>query len=136
MPIEQTKLATATTGPTSGPHSMASSGWSTRNTDCQKLSGTQAPIAPAMPSPSTMSRSTAAHSITKMWLTAVNPFAEPSRRHTEPPSVRLMSMAAWPSMDPARPRSAWVRAAASRPGRRNARNSSASTGVEDDPRSR
>src|SRR5450759_974607 len=26
LPIEQTKLATATTGPTSGPHSMASSG--------------------------------------------------------------------------------------------------------------
>jgi len=34
-----------------------------------------------------MSRRTAAHSMTKMWLTEVRPFAERSRRHTEPPPV-------------------------------------------------
>ena len=71
LPMEQTKLSTEMTGPISGPHSLAASGWPVRNRCCQNESGTQAPTAPAISSPSTTSRRTAAHSITKMWLTEV-----------------------------------------------------------------
>jgi hypothetical protein len=41
-----------------------------------------------------MSRITAAHFMTKMWLTDVSPSAEARRRHTEPVPVTLMSIAA------------------------------------------
>ncbi len=58
------------TGPITGPHSLAASGWPVRNKCCQKASGTQAPTAPAISRPRTTSRMTAAHSITKMLLTA------------------------------------------------------------------
>ena len=71
LPIEQTKLSTEITGPMSGPQSRAASGWPVRNRCCQKLSGTQAPTAPAISRPITTSRSTAAHSMTKIWLTEV-----------------------------------------------------------------
>jgi hypothetical protein len=57
---------TATSGPMSGPHTLAQNGWSVRKSDCQKLSGTQAPMAPAMSRPMMMSRRIAAHSMTKM----------------------------------------------------------------------
>ena len=67
----QFTLAEFVGGPISGPHSLAASGWPVRNRCCQNESGTQAPTAPAISSPSTMSRRTAAHSITKMWLTEV-----------------------------------------------------------------
>ncbi len=41
-----------------------------------------------------MSRMTAAHSITKMWLTEVYPSRLASRRQKPPPAAMLMSMAA------------------------------------------
>ena len=54
-----------------------------------------------------MSRSTAAHSITKMWVTEVKPVAASAAAARSVPSPwTLMSMAAWPSIDPATPRSA------------------------------
>ena len=59
-----------------------------------------------------MSRTTAAHSITKTWATAVRPSPDESRRHRLPVAWMLMSMAVCPSMDPARPRSAWTLASA------------------------
>src|SRR6478736_4096129 len=34
LPIEQTKLSTATSGPTSGPHRVASRWWPSRNSPC------------------------------------------------------------------------------------------------------
>ena len=71
FPIEQTKLSSEMTGPMIGPQSLAASGWPVRNRCCQKLSGTQAATAPAISRPRTMSRITAAHSMTKMWLTEV-----------------------------------------------------------------
>ncbi len=58
-----------------------------------------------------MSRITAAHSMTKMWLTEVYPSLLASRCQNPPPPEMLMSMAAWPSMDPATPLSACWRAA-------------------------
>ena len=94
LPIEQTKLSTEMTGPMMGPHSFAPSGWLVRNRCCQKVSGTQAPIAPAISRPATMSRMTAAHSITKMWLTAVYPSRLNRRCRKVPPERILMSMAA------------------------------------------
>src|SRR6266508_1205381 len=51
LPIEQTNETIATIGPTSGPHSLASSGWSTRKKPCQNSSGTQAASAPAASRP-------------------------------------------------------------------------------------
>ncbi len=74
-----------------------------------------------------MSRNTAAHSITKMWLTDVSALGESSRWAGEPVSSMLMSIAACPSIEPARPRSAWARAALSNWGRRKYRNSTAMT---------
>ncbi len=71
LPIEQTKLSKEMTGPMSGPQSLAASGWPVRNSWRQKLSGTQAPTAPAISSPPTTSRMTEAHSMTKMPLIAV-----------------------------------------------------------------
>ena len=71
LPIEQTKLSSEITGPMSGPQIRAASGWPARNRCRQKLSGTQAPTAPAISSPTTTSRRTAAHSMTKMLLTEV-----------------------------------------------------------------
>ncbi len=129
LPIEQTKLAIATNGPIRGPHSLASSGWSTRKKPCQNAFGTHAPIAPAISRPIAMSRITAAHSMTKMWLTAVNPRPEVSRRNSEPSSSTDMSIAAWPSIDPARPRLACSSAASTVGLRRNARKSSATTPI-------
>ena len=73
-----------------------------------------------------MSRMTAAHSITKMWDTEVSACRERSRRHRLPSAWMVMSIAAWPSIDPARPLSAWARAASSSRWRRNRRNSTAS----------
>jgi hypothetical protein len=84
FPIEHTKEAIATTGPMSGPHSLAASGWPAKKNDCQKLSGTQAAMAPATRSPITRSRMMAAHSITKTWLTEVKPSADSSRRANDP----------------------------------------------------
>ena len=114
LPIEHTKLTTATIGPTIGPQIGPSTGWSVRKNRCQKSIGTQAASAPAMSSPAAMSRQTAAHSITKMCDTAVNPRAEVNRCRNEPPPVTDMSIAACPSMEPASPRSAWRKASATR----------------------
>ena len=51
LPIEQTKLSSEMTGPMTGPHSLAASGWPVRNRCRQKVSGTQAPTAPAISRP-------------------------------------------------------------------------------------
>ena len=73
-----------------------------------------------------MSRMTAAHSITKMCDTEVNACRVRSRCHRLPWPGMVMSIAAWPSIDPASPLSAWVLAASSSRWRRNSRNSNAS----------
>src|SRR5258707_8726635 len=65
FPTGHTNEMTATSGPTSGPHSLARSGWSTRKKDCQNSEGTQAASAPAMIRPPTISSHTEAQSITK-----------------------------------------------------------------------
>src|ERR1700738_1813505 len=62
FPTEQTNEMTATSGPTIGPHNLATSGWSTRKNDCQNSAGTQAASAPAISRPPTMSSQTAAQS--------------------------------------------------------------------------
>src|SRR5664280_712492 len=129
LPIEQTKVTTATAGPMIGPQTFASSGWPVRNSRCQKLSGIQAPAAPAINRPRTRSRRIAAHPITKLWLTAVNPAGLASRRPKLPSVPTLMSMPACPSIDPASPLAAWSRAAASSRRDRNNRNSSASSRI-------
>src|SRR5919201_5053675 len=67
FPTEQTNESTATTGPTSGPQSLANVSWLSKKKDCQALCGTQAATAPAISSPPAMSRQTAAQSMTK-WL--------------------------------------------------------------------
>jgi hypothetical protein len=64
FPIEHTNETMATTGPMSGPHTFAASGCPVMKKLCQKLSGTQAAMAPAMSRPMTRSRMMAAHSIT------------------------------------------------------------------------
>ncbi len=51
-------------GPSNGPMMAATVGSSTTNRRCQKVSGTQVATAPAMRRPPTMSRRTAAHSMT------------------------------------------------------------------------
>ena len=65
LPIEQTKLMIATTGPMIGPQTLASVSLSSRKSVCQNDSGTQAARAPAIASPPTMSIQIAAQSITK-----------------------------------------------------------------------
>src|ERR1044071_4561592 len=75
LPIEQTKLAAAISGPMTGPHQRAA-GCPARNRFDQNESGIQAAAAPAISSPMATSRSTAAHSITKIWLTEVKPRSE------------------------------------------------------------
>ncbi len=125
LPIEQTKLSTEMTGPMTGPHSLPASGSPVRNRCCQNVSGTQAPIAPAISRPTATSRITAAHSITKMWLTDVYPSRLISRSHRPPPDWMLMSIAAWPSMDPAIPLPACSRAAWMSRFRTNSRNATA-----------
>lgn len=94
LPIEHTKLTTATTGPTKGPHSADQTGWSVRKNAFQNCSGTHAARAPVMSRPAAMSRQIAAHSMTKMCDTAVNPRAEVSRRRNEPGPATDMSIAA------------------------------------------
>ena len=55
FPTEQTKLGTATSGPTIGPQNFAAVGWSTRKSDCHQESGTHAASAPATRRPMPMS---------------------------------------------------------------------------------
>ena len=79
-----------------------------------------------------MSRMTAAHSMTKMWLTEVKPVG----RAQPPPeaalaAATLMSMAAWPSIDPATPLSACCRAASTSRWRRTAGTATASSDDHD-----
>src|SRR3954447_13344356 len=76
LPIEQTNATTATMGPMSGPQIFAARGCPVKNSDDQKLSGIQAAAAPAISSPTTMSRMTAAHSMTKLCDTDVTPCGE------------------------------------------------------------
>ena len=57
-----------------------------------------------------MSRRIAAHSMTKTCETAVSPPRESSRRTNEPRRRTDMSIAAWPSIEPATARSACSRA--------------------------
>jgi len=78
LPMLQTKLAMATNGPISGPQIFAARGLPLRNRCCQKVSGIHAAAAPAMSKPMMMSGITAAHSITKVCATAVNPVGWPA----------------------------------------------------------
>ena len=55
LPIEQTKLTTATSGPTTGPQTFDSSGWPSKKKERRNDPGTQAANAPAMSRPPTMS---------------------------------------------------------------------------------
>ena len=71
FPIEQTNEMIATTGPMSGPHTLAASGCPVKKKACQKRSGTQAAMAPAVSSPMTRSRMIALHSITNTCETEV-----------------------------------------------------------------
>ncbi len=93
------------------------------------MSGTQAPTAPAISRPTTTSRMTAAHSITKMWLTAVYPSRRNSRCRKLPLAWMLISMAAWPSMEPASPLSACSRAASISRWRTKSRNATATSTI-------
>ena len=52
-----------------------------------------------------------------------------SRRHSDPTRCTDMSIAAWPSIDPTNPRSAWARAASSSRRRKNTRNRTASATI-------
>nr|WP_261574624.1 hypothetical protein [Frankia gtarii] len=106
FPIEQTNVTTAMRGPMIGPQIFAASGWPVRNRCCQKRSGIHAPAAPAISSPITRSRRIAAHSITNVWLTELRPAGLTNRRPKWPELGTLMSIAACPSIDPARPWSA------------------------------
>src|SRR5437899_9327679 len=90
LPIEQTKDSIETTGPISGPQSADATGWSVKKNDCQNVVGTHAATAPAMSRPATMSRNTAAHSMTNTCDTDVQPAGESSRRHTEPSPGTVM----------------------------------------------
>ncbi len=103
LPMEQTKLIMLTIGPIKGPQTFDNKGWSTAKKRCQKLSGTQAAMAPAIKRPSTMSRMTAAHSMMKMWDTEVTASFDRRRCQRLPSSLMAMSMAAWPSIEPASP---------------------------------
>ncbi len=92
--MEQTNAATATSGPATGPQSLAASGWSVKNRCRQNASGIHAAAAPAISRPMRMSRSTAARSITKLWLTAVKLRRLSSRRRNDPSPATDMSIAA------------------------------------------
>ena len=73
----------------------------------------------------TMSRITADHSMTKMWEIDVVAFGERRRRNSDPDGWMDMSMAACPSMEPAKPLLAWVRAWSTSRWRSRRRNSRA-----------
>ena len=100
-----------TTGPMSGPQTLERTGWPTAKKWPQKASGTQAATAPAINRPMTMSRMTAAHSMMKMWDIEVSAWSDRSRCQRLPSSWMVMSMAACPSIEPARPSSLWALAA-------------------------
>jgi hypothetical protein len=97
------------------------------------VSGIHAAAAPAMSKPMMMSRITAAHSITKVCATAVNPVGLASRRQKLPPSVTDMSIAAWPSIEPGTALSACSRAASTSFVVRKRRNSSAMNRIINGP---
>ena len=80
LPILHTKLATATRGPMNGPQSLATSGCDSKKNERQKPPGTHASMHPAMNRPMTMSRATAAHSMTKFSEMAVQPRFDTMRR--------------------------------------------------------
>src|SRR5712692_7482071 len=84
LPTEHTKLTTETSGPTSGPSILAMVGLLEKKNACQNELGTHAANAPAMSSPRTISVQTAAHSMTKLWLTAVNPLPLNNRERNGP----------------------------------------------------
>ena len=96
LPIEQTKLSIDDDRPDERPPELGSQRVvGEEQVLPERLSGTQAPTAPAISSPMTMSRRTAAHSITKMWLTDGEALAaEPSRCQNDPSPATLMSIAA------------------------------------------
>ena len=60
--------------------------------------------------------------MTNTWETPVKPSLDSSRRVIDPEPPTDMSIAAWPSIDPAMPRSAWVCASPSSRLVRNSRN--------------
>src|ERR1700761_7656905 len=133
LPTEQTNDTIAPTGPISGPQILAASGCPAMKNARQNESGTQAAMAPAASSPMTRSRRIAAHSITNTWATAVYPSRDSSRCRNGPSPWTDMSMAAWPSIEPARPRPACWRASRSSFSRRKRRKPTASTTIMTGP---
>lgn len=99
----------------------------------QKSAGTQAAIAPAISSPMIRSRAMAAHSMTNTSATAVYPGPENRRRANEPSCWIDMSIAAWPSTAPARPRSDCPRADRTSRSRRKKRNSRSTKAIINGP---
>ena len=67
--------------------------------------------------------------MTKYWLVEVMPAREKRRRRKGASMATDMSMPAWPSIDPARPRSACARAASTMRRRIHSRNSSATSTI-------
>ncbi len=132
LPTEQTKEATAISGPSRGPMILARVGSPLANTVAQAEPGTQAARAPAMRRPMTRSSHRDVTSIMKYCETAVIPSRD-SRRLSSGPWVTDMSMAAWPSMRPAAPCSAWARASPSSFRLRNSRSSTVSTTIMTTP---
>ena len=65
--------------------------------------------------------------------TEVKPCGEKSRRQNDPSPPMVMSIAAWPSIEPAIPRSACSRAASTRRARTNSRNNRANTMIISGP---
>src|SRR5256884_4791048 len=124
LPTEQTKLSKEITGPISGPQISERTGWLVRKNACQKEAGTQTASAPAISRPSPISVQTEVTSDQKLWLIAVSERPLKSR-FRKGPSVIAMSIAAWPSIRPRKPRAACSRASSTSCGRRVHRKSSA-----------
>ena len=133
LPIEHTNDSTATSGPISTPQIVESAPWCSRNSDCQKLSGTQAASAPAMRSPPKMSRATAAQSMTKFAAVESTPSRESRRSRIRPRLCTDISISACPSIRPRRPRWACSRASPTSRAVSSRRNRTATTTIISGP---
>ena len=129
LPIEQTKLSTATSGPTIGPQNFASAGGRSRKKRCQNESGTQAAIAPAISRPRTRSRRIAAHSMTKTCDDRGEPLRDSSRRQKRALACDGHVHRGVALHRPGEPAFGLLAGLSSSRSRRNSRNSRASTTI-------
>ncbi len=128
LPIEQTNDAIATIGPMIGPHSAAKVGWSVRKKVLPERvrhprgdgAGDQQPDDEVAQDRGPLHDEHVRHRGEAVAENEPPPKASPS-------PCTDMSIAAWPSIDPASPRSACSRAASMMRERTNSRNSTAST---------